>query len=135
MPPISGSRPFAAQWTLRLGLGLMATLAGVDKFFNLLTDWTMYLSPMAASLLPFSPAAFMRIVGIVELGAGVIVLAGWTRLGGYVVCAWLLAVAANLVATGLFYDLAVRDVVLAMSAFALAELSPAPVAGAARRAA
>ncbi|HWQ00287.1 MAG TPA: hypothetical protein VNK92_07430 [Vicinamibacterales bacterium] len=114
-----------AWWTLRLAIGLMALLAGLDKFLELLADWDMYLSPLAASLLPVSAAAFMRIVGIVEMAAGALVLAGRTRPGGYLVAIWLLGVAANLLATGLFYDLAARDVVLALSAFALAEIGEA----------
>src|SRR5262245_3113521 len=33
-------------WALRVGLGLGPFLAGLDKFFNVLTDWSMYLSPL-----------------------------------------------------------------------------------------
>ena len=55
--------------------------------------------------------------------AGATILAGFTRLGGYLVAGWLLAVAASLVTTGIFYDLAVRDVVIAIAAFTLARMS------------
>ena len=37
----------SAWWALRIGLGLGPFLAGLDKFFNLLTTWQMYLSPLA----------------------------------------------------------------------------------------
>lgn len=107
---------------LRFGIGLTATLAGIDKFFNLLTDWASYVSPLAAQLLPVSTTTFMGMVGVIECVVGVTILAGWTRLGAYVASAWLLAVAANLVAAG-FYDVAVRDVVMAMAAFTLARLA------------
>lgn len=115
----------AAWWTLRLALGLMALLAGLDKFLGLVANWEMYLSPIVAERLPVAPAAFMHGVGVVEAAAGAVVLAGWTRLGGFVIAAGLLGIAANLVTTGLFYDLAIRDVVLALSAYALAEISRA----------
>ncbi len=114
-----------AWWTLRVGLGLGPFLAGLDKFFNVLADWTMYLSPLAEKVLPVSPALFMKGVGVVEMAVGAAILAGVTRLGGYAAMAWLLAIAANLVTTGMFYDLAVRDVEIALAAFTLAKLSEA----------
>jgi len=107
---------------LRLGIGLTATLAGIDKFFNLLANWGSYLSPLATRLLPVSPGAFMGLVGVVEFAVGAAILAGWTRLGAYVASAWLLGVAANLVGAG-FYDVAVRDVVMSLAAFTLARLA------------
>jgi hypothetical protein len=106
---------------LRYGVGLTATLAGLDKFFNILADWGAYVSPAAAQLLPVSIPTFMAIVGIVELAVGVAILTRWTRAGAYVASAWLVGVAANLVLAG-FYDIAVRDVVMAVAAFALARL-------------
>lgn len=112
-----------AFWALRIGLGLGAFLAGLDKFFNILTDWSMYLSPLATRIVPISATTFMHIVGVVEMIVGLVVLAGFTRLGGYVVMAWLIAIAINLITTGLFYDLAVRDIEIALGAFTLARLS------------
>ena len=110
-------------WTaLRLGIGLTATLAGLDKFFNLLTDWGAYVSPTAAELLPVSTGTFMGVVGVIELAVGVAILTGWTRAGAYVASLWLLGVAANLVLAG-YYDVAVRDVVMAIAAFTLARLA------------
>ena len=116
-----------AWLALRTGLGLMALLAGLDKFLNLLTNWTMYVSPLAERVVPVSPATLMQAVGIVEIVVGVAILTAWTRLGAYVAAAWLLAIAINLVTTGMFYDLAVRDVVLAISAYTLARLTEARV--------
>ena len=115
----------SAWWALRIGLGLGPFLAGLDKFFNLLTDWGMYLSPTVEALLPISGGAFMRVVGVIEMAVGLAILAGWTRIGGYVAAAWLVAIAANLVTTGMFYDLAVRDVEIAIAAYTLARLSEA----------
>jgi hypothetical protein len=110
-------------WALRIGLGLMPIIAGLDKYFNKLTDWGMYLSPLATKVVPISTPAFMHIVGLVEIVAGVIVLSRWTKIGSYIVMLWLIAIAVNLVTTGMFYDLAVRDLEIAVGAFALAQLT------------
>jgi len=112
-----------AWWALRIGLGLGPIIAGADKFFNILTDWTMYLSPLATRVVPVSPATFMHIVGVVEMIAGIVVLSRWTRIGSWVVMAWLLGIAVNLLTMGMFYDLAVRDVEIAVGAFALSQLT------------
>lgn len=113
----------SAPWlALRLGIGLTATLAGLDKFFNLLANWSQYVSPLAAQMLPFSTATFMGIVGVVEVAVGIAVLTAWTRLGAYVASAWLILVALNLALAG-YFDVAVRDVVMAIGAFTLARLT------------
>jgi uncharacterized membrane protein YphA (DoxX/SURF4 family) len=109
-------------WTLRLTYGLVPIVAGVDKFTNLLVDWKQYLSPVAANL-PVSASTFMMIVGVIEILAGVVVLSRFTRLGAYVVSAWLVGIALNLVTTGHYFDVAVRDVVMAIGAFTLAKLT------------
>src|SRR5215467_3256023 len=109
-----------AWWALRLGLGLGPFLAGLDKFFNVLANWEMYLSPLALKVVPVSAGAFMRAVGVVEMIVGLAILTRWTRLGAYVAMLWLIAIAINLVTTGMFFDLAVRDVEIAIGAFALA---------------
>ncbi|HSY48206.1 MAG TPA: hypothetical protein VLC46_05290 [Thermoanaerobaculia bacterium] len=112
-----------AFWALRIGLGLGAFLAGLDKFFNILTDWSMYLSPLATRVLPISGTAFMRCVGVIEMIVGLAILAGVSRIGAYVLMLWLIAISINLITTKLFYDLAVRDIEIALGAFALARLS------------
>ena len=106
---------------MRVAIGLMATLAGLDKFFNILTDWGNYVSPVAAQLLPFSTDVLMWIVGVVEFAVGICILTAWPVLGAYIASAWLLLVAGNLLLGG-HLDVAVRDVVLAISAFTLARL-------------
>jgi hypothetical protein len=112
-----------AWWALRLGLGLGPFLAGLDKFFNLLANWEMYLSPLALKVLPVSSGTFMRAVGVIEMIVGLAILTRWTRLGAYVAMLWLVAIAINLVTTGMFFDLAVRDIEIAIGAFALARLT------------
>lgn len=109
-------------WVMRVGLGLGVLFAGVDKFVGL-TMWSMYLSPVAESLLPVSADTFLYAVGVVEIGIGLAILTRWTRAGAYVLCAWLLGITVNLVLATHFWDLVVRDLEVAVSAFALARLS------------
>src|SRR5262245_6963874 len=113
----------SAYWALRVGLGVGPFLAGLDKFFNILADWGMYLSPLAEKMLPVSSGVFMRAVGVVEMVVGLLILSGRSRIGGYVAAVWRLAIAVNLLTTGMFYDLAVRDVEIAIGAYTLARLS------------
>jgi uncharacterized membrane protein YphA (DoxX/SURF4 family) len=107
---------------LRLTYGLVPLVAGADKFFNLLTDWSKYLPEQVASALPVSPATFMLLVGVIEIVAGLAVLTKFTRLGAYVVMAWLLLIAANLI-IGRYYDIAVRDIVMAIGAYTLGQVA------------
>lgn len=116
------SRLDQAWWALRIGLGVAPFLAGLDKYFNLLTNWPMYISPMALKILPISGPTFMHIVGVVEMLVGLAILTKWTRLGSYVASAWLLLIAINLV-SGMFFDVAVRDVEIALAAFVLARIT------------
>jgi hypothetical protein len=114
-----------AWWLLRIGFGVAPALAGLDKIFrtNLLADWPAYISPLATSALPVSGDVFMQLVGVVELAVGVMVLSVATRVGAYVAAAWLVAIALNLVTTGQYFDVAVRDLLMAIAAFTLARLT------------
>ena len=113
----------SAFWTLRIAFGLTAFLAGLDKFLNLLTNWEQYASPLVLKLIPLSAGTLMRAAGVIEIIAGLAVLAGVTRLGGYVIAGWLTVIALSLLTTGQFFDVAVRDLVMACGAFTLARLS------------
>lgn len=119
------SRLDQAWWVLRIGLGVGPFLAGLDKYFNLLTNWTAYISPLALKILPFSGQTFMHIVGVIEMIVGLAILTKWTRLGSYVASVWLIAIAINLVSTGMFFDVAVRDVEMALAAYVLARMTEA----------
>jgi len=123
--PSSENNLNVAWWALRIALGFGPIAAGFDKFFNKLADWQMYLSPLATKVVPVTPSTFMHIVGVIEIVAGIIVLTRFTKFGAYLVMAWLLGIAINLLTTGMFYDLAVRDVEIAVGAFALSQLSAA----------
>jgi uncharacterized membrane protein YphA (DoxX/SURF4 family) len=112
----------SVQRLMRYTYGLVPIVAGLDKFTNLLTDWKHYLAPSIVSALPFSASTFMAIVGVIEIIAGIIVLIR-PHVGGYIVMAWLIAIALTLLVGGQYYDVAVRDLVMAIGAFSLAKLS------------
>jgi len=107
---------------LKLTFGIVPIVAGLDKFTNLLTNWEQYLHPALVAMLPFSAATFMMIVGVIEIVAGIIVLTK-TEIGGYIVAAWLTLIALTLLANLNFMDVAVRDLVMAISAFSMARIA------------
>lgn len=107
---------------LRITLGIVPIVAGIDKFTDILVDWDKYLNPQIASMLPFSAHMFMQIVGVIEIIAGVLVLAK-PSVGGWVVMAWLICIALQLIAMGKYLDVAVRDLVISIGAMSLARLS------------
>ncbi len=111
---------------LKYTYGIVPIVAGLDKFTNILTDWSMYLSASIVDMLPVNAEIFMMIVGVIEVIAGILVLTR-PKIGGYVVMGWLLAVAVTLVISGQYIDVAVRDIVMAVGAFALVKLSNANV--------
>lgn len=113
------------RWVLRLTYGLVPVAAGLDKFFNLLTNWEQYVSPTVARLLPVSTPVFMHIVGVIEIAAGLVVLFGFTTVGAYVVSAWLTLIALSLASSGHYLDVAVRDLVMAVGAYTLGVLDGA----------
>lgn len=102
------------KWTY----GLVPIIAGADKFAHLLTDWNKYLANVVTNIVPLAPQTFMYIVGVIEINAGILVLAK-PRAGSIVVGVWLIAIAINLLLTGQYYDIAVRDLVMAIGAFSL----------------
>lgn len=103
---------------LRWTYGLVPIAAGADKFTHILTDWNQYLAPAVANVVPFSPDVFMSIVGIIEIIAGIIVLVR-PKIGIVIVACWLLGIVINLLLTGQYFDIAVRDLVMAIGAFSL----------------
>ncbi len=111
----------SVQNILKLTYGLVPIVAGLDKFTNLLTNWADYLGNNVG-MLPMDAASFMKIVGVIEIVAGIIVLIR-PLVGAYIVAAWLVCIALQLVIGGGYYDVAVRDLVMAIGAFSLAQLT------------
>lgn len=110
------------QHVLKYAYGLVPIVAGLDKFTNLLTNWKDYLSTSVINILPFSAATFMSVVGIIEIAAGLLVLLR-PKIGAWVVMAWLILIAFTLIFGGHYFDVAVRDLVMAVGAYALAKLT------------
>jgi hypothetical protein len=109
------------QNTLKLTYGIVPIVAGLDKFTNLLTNWADYLGSNAR-LIPFDPLVFMKIVGVIEIIAGLIVLIR-PLVGAYIVMIWLICIALQLLVGTHYYDVAVRDLVMAIGAYTLAQLT------------
>ena len=107
---------------LRTVFTVAPVLFGLDKFTNLLTDWTGYLAPMVPDTLHLPAQTVMYAVGVVEIVAGILV-ALRPRIGSLVVAAWLLGIIVNLIILGAFYDVALRDFGLFVGALALNRLA------------
>jgi hypothetical protein len=119
-------RPDSAQQAF-LMLRTVFTVApiafGLDKFFNLLADWPIYLAPVADRMFPGTAQQAMYAVGVIEILAGILV-AVWPKIGALVVAAWLAAIIVDLLVVGDFYDVALRDFGLMVGALALWRLAP-----------
>jgi hypothetical protein len=113
---------YQAFQILHWGFVAAPIIMGADKFLDLLSNWEKYLAPSFLGLSPVSAAATMRVVGVIEIVAGVVV-ALRPRIGAYVVAAWLAGIILNLLLLGGYYDVAVRDFGLFLGALALGRLS------------
>lgn len=109
---------------LRTVFTVAPVLFGLDKFTNLLTDWTSYLAPVVPSVIPLPGQTIMYGVGVIEILAGLLV-AFRPRIGSLVVAAWLFGIIVNLMILGSFYDVALRDFGLLVGALALNRLATA----------
>lgn len=117
-----------AYWLRRTGFTAAPILAGIDKFYDRMVVWDEYLSPAIAKRVPVSPKTFMKIVGVVEVAAGVLV-AVRPRVGAVVVSGWLAGIIGNLLTHPRRYlDIALRDLGLSLGALALSRLDAARVA-------
>jgi len=109
--------------TLWLVFGLVPVAAGADKFFDVLVYWPKYIAPLFTGMIPMSPQGFMHLVGVIEIVAGLgVLLSPWKAAFGYIVAAWLTCIAVNLIA-GRYFDIAVRDLAMALSAVSFARLT------------
>jgi uncharacterized membrane protein YphA (DoxX/SURF4 family) len=107
---------------LKFGFTVAPIVAGLDKFFNLLVDWTQYLTPLVPAWTGIDPAAFMMVIGVIEIIAGILV-AVKTKWGAWIVAAWLWGIIINLLLVPGYYDIALRDLGLSFGALALARLA------------
>jgi len=110
-------------WTLRISFGLLPLLAGLDKFFNLLVYWPKYIAPLFATVIPVTVPHFMHLVGAIEIVAGLgLLFTAWSKSFAYVVAGWLTCIVIDLIA-GKFFDIAVRDLAMVVTAVSLARLT------------
>ena len=116
------NRIYRAYRILHIGFVVLPILAGIDKFFNRLVDWGAYLAPVIGNNLPVSTGTFMRIGGVIEIAAGLLVAIA-PHIGGYIVAAWLWGIIVNLFLVPGYYDIALRDFGLSLGALALAQLA------------
>jgi len=107
---------------LKFTFVIVPIVAGLDKFTDLLTNWDNYLNPAIAAMLPLSAHTFMMVVGVIEIVAGIIVFIK-PAIGGLIVSVWLTLIALTLLASGHYLDVAVRDLVMAISAFSMTKLA------------
>lgn len=109
---------------LKYAFIILPMAAGLDKFTNILTNWEHYLNPKLALMLPMPASTFMMVVGVIEIIAGIIVLIR-AEIGGYIVAAWLTAIAFTLLTGFIYLDVAVRDLVMAIAALSMARMARA----------
>jgi hypothetical protein len=115
------SPAFQAYQILHWGFVIAPLLAGLDKFFNKMVDWTMYLwQPLGRAV--GGAGNFMRIVGAIEIVAAFLV-AFKPKIGAPIVAAWLCGIIVNLLLVGNYFDIALRDLGLCLGALALFRLS------------
>lgn len=107
---------------LQVAFVIAPVIAGLDKFFDILTHWSNYLSPLALQMIHHHDRAFMVMVGVIEIIAGIGVIFK-PKIFSYVVSLWLLGIVVNLVLTGHYFDIALRDSGLSLAAFSLGKLS------------
>jgi hypothetical protein len=120
--PLPAAPSRAAFHILRVAFTALPLIAGVDKFFDVLTPWPSYLSPEISDLLGVAPWSIMHAAGVVEILAAVMV-AFRPAIGGWLVAVWLWIIAANLFLLPGHYDIALRDLTLSLAALALAKLA------------
>jgi hypothetical protein len=107
---------------MRLTFTVAPIAFGLDKFFNVMVDWPVYLAPWINDIAPGSGQDFMYFVGAIEIVAGVLV-ALKPRYGAYVVAGWLAGIVLNLLTHSGYYDIALRDFGLMLAALTLARLA------------
>ena len=113
---------YQAYRILHLAFTIAPLVAGADKFFHFLVNWDQYLSPLIPQMLHIAPHTFMLGVGVIEIVAGLLV-AFMPAVGGWVVGLWLCGIIVNLLLTGSYFDIALRDFGLFLAALALFRLA------------
>jgi uncharacterized membrane protein YphA (DoxX/SURF4 family) len=117
-----GDPAYQAFVALRVGFTLVPIVMGVDKFFNNFVNWEQYLAHWIWNISPWSQVHTMHVVGIIEIVAGVLV-ALKPRYFAYLVAAWLGGIVIDLLSYSGYYDIAIRDAALMVTALTLGRLA------------
>lgn len=108
---------------LRFTYGIGFVVLGVDKFFNFITDWQIYLWQELPTAFGVDATMLVYAAGVVEIVAGLAILSRFARAGGYILGTWLLLVVANLVLRGNFWEVAISQLMIAVGAYTFAQLT------------
>lgn len=110
------------QKLLKYSYGIVVLVVALDKLLgtNFIVDWSSYVNSSVAEII--AAETFVIIIGIIELVVAIMLLSNWTRIAAYISAAWLVLIAINLLMLGLI-DIAARDLLLAVGAYALAQLT------------
>lgn len=117
------SPSYRAFRLLQLAFIVAPILAGADKFFNFMAYWPDYLAPLASRIIQNHDQGFMMVVGVIEIIAGIGVIFR-PKIFSYIIAVWLFGIIVNLLLTGEYFDIALRDIGLMLAAVSLGILSP-----------
>lgn len=98
---------------LRITYTLYWGIIGLDKFFGIVTESHLRVSQLTLSLLPFTMAQLLQIVGVLEL---LIALLIWCkpRLGTLCGIILMTVIVSNLIAMGQHYDIAIHGATIGL---------------------
>jgi uncharacterized membrane protein YphA (DoxX/SURF4 family) len=119
---LKGDPAYQAFWLLRIGFAVLPIAFGLDKFFDVLVNWEIYLASWMNDIIPGTAAEAMYAVGVIEILAGIAVFVK-PRYAAYVVAAWLGGIILSLLTVSGYYDIALRDFGLLLGALTLARLA------------
>lgn len=122
MSKFPGDKGYQAFRILQVAFVIAPIIAGLDKFFYLLTNWSNYLSPLVLQIVNNHDRGFMMVAGVIEIIAGIGVIFK-PKIFAYIISLWLLGIVINLLITGHYFDIALRDIGLLLAAFSLGKLS------------
>lgn len=118
---------------LYITYGLLPIIVGIDKYFDFIADWSIYLNPLIPQFFNMTTTTFMHAIGVIEILAGLLVFVR-PLIGGYIITFWLLAITINLISMGTHthvgyahvmthYDVALRDIAMAVGSYVLVLLT------------
>ena len=113
---------YQAFQILRIGFTVAPIIAGADKFLHLLVNWDQYLPAFVNNMTGGHGHQLMLVAGVIEIIAGIGVFLK-PKIFAYVVSAWLVLIIVNLLLIPGYFDVALRDLGLALGALALGRLS------------